>query len=87
MGLRPGELIAIALPLLSFFDQNFIYDNSHFLLIVILIAFYFYFYPMSPLKNYYIEELRKYAVLVCGSWLTIIIAGELQVILNEVYTF
>ena len=75
MGLRIGEIVAISLPLVTFFDEGLIYNNSNFLLILFLVVFYFYCYPMSPLQNYYIEELRKYSVLVVGGWLTIIIAG------------
>lgn len=75
MGLSIGEIIAISLPLISFFDGGFVYLNSHFLIIVFLLAFYFYAYPMNPLRNKSIEELRKYSVLVSGSWLTIIIVG------------
>lgn len=75
MGLSIGEIIAISLPLISFFDGGFVYLNSHFLIIAFLLAFYFYVYPMNPLRNKSIEELRRYSVLVSGSWLTIIIAG------------
>jgi hypothetical protein len=42
---------------------------------------------MSPLHNNYIEELRKYSVLVVGSWLTIIMAGEIENIVKDVYGF
>ena len=87
MGLRIGEIIAIGLPILSFLDEGLIYNNSNFLLILFLVLFYFYFYPMSPLKNYFIEELRKYSVLVVGSWITIIVGGELENIVKEVYGF
>lgn len=87
MGLRVGEILAISLPIVSFFDQAFIYNNSNFILILFLVTFYFYVYPMSPLQNYYIEELRKYTVLVVGSWLTVIIAGELDNVVKDVYAF
>lgn len=87
MGLHIGEIIAIGLPILSFLDQGLIYNNSSFVLILFLVLFYFYFYPMSPLKNYYIEELRKYTVLVVGSWITIILGGELENIVKDVYEF
>lgn len=75
MGLSFGEIIAISLPLISFFDGGFIYLNSHFILIAFLLGFYFYAYPMSPLGNKTLEGVRKYSVLASGSWLTIIIAG------------
>ncbi len=76
MGLSIGEIMALGLPLLSFFDGRFVYNNSHFLIIVFLIVFYFYAYPMDPCLNQHIEMLRKYSLLVSGSWLTIAIAGE-----------
>ncbi len=75
MGLSFGEIIVVSLPIISFFDGGFTYLNSHFILIAFLLAFYFYVYPMSPLQTKPLEALRKYSVLITGSWLTIIIAG------------
>lgn len=79
MGLHVGEITTLLIPLLSFIPQilSLVYNYTHFLLVTLMLGYYFYAYPLSPLHNTKLERLRKYSVLVCGSWLTIVLAGEI----------
>lgn len=88
MGLHVGEIVSLLIPLLSFLPQalSLIYNSAHFLLVTLALVFYFYAYPLSPLQNLTLERLRKYSVLICGSWLTIVLTGEIEAIFTDVYS-
>lgn len=47
--LAPWEALLLALPVISFFDEGFVFNHTPFLLVVVLVVAFFYGYPMSPI--------------------------------------
>ena len=79
------EFPFLIIPILSFFDGKYIYHNTPFLAIVLSLIIYYFGYSMQPLRKDWPEIIRIVLVLITGGWLTIILIGEIEVIISEVY--
>ena len=83
--MKVWEFPFLIIPVLSFFDGNYIYSNTPFLAIIVFLLIYYFGYSMKPLKNDCSEIVRIVLVLITGGWLTILLIGEVEVIISEVY--
>lgn len=71
--------------MITFVDNGIIHNHTHFLIVVLLLAFYFYVYPMEKITSRPLQILTQYACLLCGSWLSILLITELTIIVSDIY--
>lgn len=79
------QLASLYLPLLAFFNVSFVYNNTSFLMVVLLFMLYFYLYPLGKLKSTIINVGKEIVVLVSGCWLSVMLVSELDIIIGEIY--
>lgn len=80
------EWILLCLPVLSFWDEKLVYTQTPFLLGALVLFLMYFVFTHEPYENVLGEKVRRMTGLLCCSWLTLILIGELAHIITDIYT-